>query len=838
MGIASDYIIDKNKLSGGGDAVKGMYLGGDVMQAYLGSSQVFNRALYSIEAFDILIPAEGTADMKGTCLVDSFKTDRDGTQTSVDYTISPTSIDANDTDEEKTGFYTVTQNVSGLKTTGQYTQAAKVLLGYTYHGLKVTSVTYMYAPANGGFITPVVGYSGTRRAVYSNGETVDESWGSNTSVLLSATGKALVTGATFDSKINVGKVYAPDLGTTESDTRAVAQITALTIEAIDGSVLAWSGTVYAYQFENVRTTTYSTPVVTASYTDIGANGSAAILTITWSQTKTDSYSSGADPVETPLSGTIDNAATSGNRITSINGTIHLTGASLVTTSGSASRGNITANSLEYTSKERTKAYVVSVTVSINGKSATKSVTVYQAANVVSSYYTTPEITSVTAGDVGAGGAAASISVKYSQSLVTTSTANPSGKSSSVGGTTSPATVMGETVSNNGAKSGVKIVADSLGSTVKSRSVVYTVLSVSITANNKTGLWSGELDVYQAANSITKYERTSYTVNITANPTSGVNSAGGTSVLTCNAIETLGYYYTSDPDNIGSYKSHSMYGNLKTNLGTLSTNQIIGTGKQATLTLGENTGAARTATVTMTATSTVGQTDIVVSCTVKQDAVRYSFYSNTLAAIGASGGEMILLIFSTRNDKAFPITASNIAVSGITGTSVAVSVADSTTGEYKVTVSGIGANTSTSQRTFTVTATQPSSGETVTWDATQAGASLIKGKVATILTAQFTNNSTYAGVSYSIYFDATDTTYYTGGTISNVTIQLNTKIDGTGTVIASIKIYDSLQVAAGSKSTTKLGTLNNSTGSSTIYVLVYYDNALQYKTMPMLRPELQ
>ena len=838
MGIASDYIIDKNKLSGGGDAVKGMYLGGDVMQAYLGSSLVFNRALYSIEAFDILIPAEGTADMKGTCLVDSFKTDRDGTPTSVDYTISPTSIDANDTDEEKTGFYTVTQNVSGLKTTGQYTQAAKVLLGYTYHGLKVTSVTYMYAPANGGFITPVVGYSGTRRAVYSNGDTVDESWGSNTSVLLSATGKALVTGATFDSRIDIGKVYAPDLGTTESDTRAVAQITALTIEAIDGSVLSWNGTVYAYQFENVKTTTYGTPTVTASYTDIGANGSAAVLTITWSQTKTDSYSSGADPVETPLSGTIDNAATSGNRITSINGTIHLTGASLVTTSGSASRGNITANSLEYTSKERTKAYVVSVTVSINGKSATKSVTVYQAANVVSSYYTTPEITSVTAGDVGAGGAAASISVKYSQSLVTTSTANPSGKSSSVGGTTSPATVMGETVSNNGAKSGVKIVADSLGATVKSRSIVYTVLSVSITANDKTGLWSGELDVYQAANAVTKYERTSYTVNISANPTTGVDSAGGTSVLTCNAIETLGYYYTSDPDNIGSYKSHSMYGNLKTNLGTLSTNQIIGTGKQATLTLGENTGAARTATVTMTATSTVDQTDIVVSCTVKQNAVRYSFYSNTLAAIGASGGEMVLLIFSTRNDKAFPITASNIAVSGITGTSVAVDVADSTTGEYKVTVSGIGANTSTSQRTFTVTATQPSSGETVTWDATQAGASLIKGKVATILTAQFTNNSTYAGVSYSIYFDATDTTYYTGGTISNVTIQLNTKIDGTGTVIASIKIYDSLQVAAGSKSTTKLGTLNNSTGSSTIYVLVYYDNALQYKTMPMLRPELQ
>jgi len=829
MGIASDYIIDKNKLSGGGDAVKGMYLGGDVMQAYLGSSQVFNRALYSIEAFDILIPAEGTADMKGTCLVDSFKTDRDGTPTSVDYTISPTSIDANDTDEEKTGFYTVTQNVSGLKTTGQYTQAAKVLLGYTYHGLKVTSVTYMYAPANGGFITPVVGYSGTRRAVYSNGETVDESWGSNTSVLLSATGKALVTGATFDSKINVGKVYAPDLGTTESDTRAVAQITALTIEAIDGSVLAWSGTVYAYQFENVRTTTYSTPVVTASYTDISANGSAAILTITWSQTKTDSYSSGADPVDTPLSGTIDNAATSGNRITSISGTRHLTGASLVTTSGSASRGNITASSLAYTAKDRTKAYVVSVTVSINGKSATKSVTVYQAANVVSSYYTEPVITSVTAGDVGAGGAAASISVEYTQDLVTTSTANPSGKSSAVGGTTSPATVMGETVSNNGAKSGVKIVADSLGATVKSRSIVYTVLSVSITANEKTGLWSGTLNVYQAANAVTNTSYGAYSVSVTPSSSTMVSDGGKVTIsASCTRVAT--YTYTSGSTSKATLSEDAT---LSTTIGTLSSTSITGSGS-ATLTIPENTGSARN--ITVTATAEDGTTKNTT--TIAQDAVRYEFYSNTLAAVGASGGEMILLIFSTRNDKAFPITASNIAVSGITGTSVAVSVADSTTGEYKVTVSGIGANTSTSQRTFTVTATQPSSGETVTWDATQAGASLIKGKVATILTARFTNNSTYAGVSYQIYFDATDTTYYTGGTISNVYVQLNTKIDGTGTVIANTNIYDSLQVAAGSKSTTKLGTLNNSTGSSTIYVLVYYDNTLQYKTMPMLKPELQ
>ena len=829
MGKASDYFIDKNKLSGGGDAVKGLYFGGTARQAYLGGELVFNRALYSIEAFDALIPAEGATDLKNVCLVDSIKTDHDGTETVVDYTISPESIEKNDTDKDKSGFYTVTQKVSGLQTTGQYTQAAKELLGYTYIGLKVTSVTYMYAPACGGFIAPVVAYSGMRRAVYSNGETKDESWGSNTSVLLSVKGSVLVSGATLDPSIDIGKVYAPDLGTTESDSRAVAEITSLTIEAIDGSILSWSGTAYAYQMENIRTTTYTTPVVTASYTDIGAGGSAAVLTIVWTQTKTDAYSSGADPVETALSGSVSNSATTGNRITSISGTSYLTGASLVTTSGSASRGNVTASSLGYTDKSRTKAYVVSVTVSINGKSATKSVTVYQAANVVSSYYTTPVITSVSASDVGANGSAASISAVFTQSLVTTSTANPSGKSTEVGGTATPTSITGSTVTNSGAKSGVTVVAKSWGTSVQSRQIVYKITALSIKSNNETANWSGSLNVYQQANAVTDTDYGAYSLSITSSASTMV-SDGGSVTIDVSCLRAATYTYTS-----GSTRDVDLNADatIKTSKGTLSGSSITGYGS-VTLAIPENTGLARNITVTITAAD--GTTKKTV--TIAQDAVRYSFYSNTLAAIGASGGEMDLMIVSTRNDKAFAITASNIAVSGITGTSVSVAVVDSTTGEYKVTVSGIGANPSSSQRTFSVTATQPSSGETVTWDAVQAGASLIKGKVNVVCTPQFTNNTTYAGVSYTIYFDATDTTSYSGGTISNVTVQLNTKVDGTGTVIASSKIYDSLQVAAGSKSTSKLGTLANSTGSSMVYFLVYYDNALQYKTMPMLRPELQ
>lgn len=812
----------------------------------------------------------------------------------------------------------------------------------------------MYAPANGGFITPVVLYSGTRRAVYSNGDKVDESWSGNTSVLLSATGKALVTGAVFHSVGEIGKVYAPDLGTTESETRAVAQITALTIEAIDGSILSWSGTEYAYQFENVKLTQYSVPVISASYTDVGANGSAAVLTITWSQTKTESYSSGADPVETPLSGTIDNAATTGNRITSISGTSLLTGASLVTTSGSSSRGNVTANSLAYTAKDRTKVYTVSITVSVNGRSANTSASVYQAKNTVSSYYTEPEITSVTAGDVGAGGAEASISVAYSQSLVTTSTANPTGKSTPCGSTTSPVTVMGETVSNNGAKSGVKIVADSLGTSAKSRQIVYRVLSVSITANNKTGLWSGTLNVYQAANAVINTTYGAYKSSIVVTPVTGkiapsswqttipsvsstnkylwlqqtVTFANGTTALaqsivgeyrtgytvssvTCyylasssssgvkasasgwgtsapsmssynkylwayqiikysdgttmqtepeiiatysnsglssiskkystgsECIENVGgtarvsvlcqrpatYTYTSGSSNDGIVDASAT---ITTTVGSLSASSITGSGS-VTLTIPENTGFGRSITI-----KAVAPDNSQATATLAQQEVKYEFYSNTLAGIGATGGELTLILISTRNEKAFAVTASNIAISGITGASVK-SVTALGGGEYSIVIQNIPANTSTSSRTFTITATQPVSSKTFTWDATQAGQSQIRGKVAVNLTAEYGLGQ--MSVTYSICFDATNTTYYNGGTISNVNITLNTKIDGTGDVIASKKLYDSLQVSRGSKSETLIGSLSNRTGVM-VYVLVYYDNALQHKTTPMMSPDIQ
>lgn len=577
MGKSNKYVVDKCRMSGGSDTVKGLYLDGEAMQAYLGGELVFNRALYSIEAFDALVPAEGTADMKFSCLVDSIKTDYDGTQSVVDYTITPETLEANDTDKEKKGFFTVKQNVSGLEVTAQYTQDAKVLMGYTYMNLKVTSVIYMHAPAEGGYITPLVAYSGTRRAVYSNGDTVDEAWTGSADVLLSATGKALVTGATFDSVgDSIGRVYAPDLGTTESESRAVAQITALTIKAINGQTLSWSGTAYAYQMENYKTTEYGaySVQISASATTMVSNGGKVTLSVVCKQAATYTYTSG-----------------------------------------------------------RTND-----------------------------------------------------------------------------------------------------------------------------------------------------------VNLDADAT------------------------------------------LSTTCGTLSASSVTGTGSSE-LAIPENTGSARD--ITITATAADGTTKKTV--TIRQDAVRYEFYSNTLAAIGAPGGDMTLNLISTRNDRPFPILKSNVVVTGITGAIVkSVETLDNgLSGEQSIVIN-VPSNTTTSNRDFTITATQPSSGKTFTWDAEQAGQSQIRGKVAVHLEAEYGLGK--ESVTYSIYFDATNATYYSGGTLSNVTINLTATQNGSGEVLASKILYGSLQVPSGTKSETSIGSLRNRNGGE-VYVHVYYDNKLQYTTMPMMSPDM-
>ena len=99
-------------------------------------------------------------------------------------------------------------------------------------------------------------------------------------------------------------------------------------------------------------------------------------------------------------------------------------------------------------------------------------------------------------------------------------------------------------------------------------------------------------------------------------------------------------------------------------------------------------------------------------------------------------------------------------------------------------------------------------------------------VNTICTAKFTN-STNQYVSYEIKFSAVGATYR-GGTITNVRAVLSKDRNGVN-VIASTFLSNSLYIADETTSQTFTGQLYNRGGSMMAYLLIYYNNSIQYTT---------
>ncbi len=87
------------------------------------------------------------------------------------------------------------------------------------------------------------------------------------------------------------------------------------------------------------------------------------------------------------------------------------------------------------------------------------------------------------------------------------------------------------------------------------------------------------------------------------------------------------------------------------------------------------------------------------------------------------------------------------------------------------------------------------------------------------------------VSYTLQFSAVGDVYR-GGTLTNINIRLATDKSGINS-IDNNKIADSITVQNEAKSLTYSGTLNNRGGNTSIYVLVYFDNAIQWTGMPMM-----
>ena len=291
----------------------------------------------------------------------------------------------------------------------------------------------------------------------------------------------------FTLNTSTGAVTGANRTTTTGDARTSGVITStltltFTHPASMGST-AISGTLngtqtVSQQANAVTSVSYGSPSVTLTVSDIAAaGGTISSGTVTYSQSRTQNYTSGSTSALSAL--------TTG-------GTVTYSAA-------------VKANSLGTTVKVRTKVGTLTATVTMNSKSGSQTVDVYQAANAATSItYGTPSV-SVTCADVPAsGGSVTSGTVTYSQSRTQNYT---SGSTSALSALTS-----GGTVAWSGGASNIA----SLGTTEKARTAVGSALKATVTLNSKSG--TGQTTVYQQAN-------TWYDKRLVLSGVSSVSAAG-------------------------------------------------------------------------------------------------------------------------------------------------------------------------------------------------------------------------------------------------------------------------------------------------------------------------
>lgn len=446
----------------------------------------------------------------------------------------------------------------------------------------------------------------------------------------------------------------------------------------------------------------------------------------------------------------------------------------------------------------------------------------QDANAVSgTSYGTPTATKAVASTVPAKGGTVTLTITWSQTK-TTSYTNGTTADETVTGTATATISAGEVnLTGTELKDGVVTVPTAGTNEYTDNRLVYTISKYSFTANGKSATVGKSIKVYQQANSKT-ITYGAYSVTATTTISTIVNT-GGTFKVSATCTQARTTTYTS-----GSTVNDSVNSTATVSSNRCSINITTFTGSGTiTATVDENTGIARDCTVTVTAPDKT----TTKSVTVKQDAVTYSFTTMYEAGIGAAGGNLELHVVSTRNGKDFAISTSNVTLSGLDGTKVSsvTAVTGGDIGEYSIII-WVPANTSTESRTFTITATQPVSGKTLTWTATQLGKTQPKKKAWYAGTFAFgldlnTGLNDYSNIFASNSVMSAVGDDYTGGDLSDLKFIVSNKRDGTGTVISTKTIGD---VSVENNSTTKIKLigLTNSTASESVFVLVYYDNALQ------------
>lgn len=447
----------------------------------------------------------------------------------------------------------------------------------TFDGQTVSSTITIYQEANIASYGALEGGSLSASDIPASGGTSSTNV-TNMSQTISYTSGSTRAGTVTYSKTD--EITVSSLGTTVKARTKVGQVT-VTYTGEGGATA--NKTVNIYQAENKvtnsnynpRITAYGTPTISIGSGLTAAGGSATVsASVTNTETYNALYSSGA---------------TGPNQTRSVGGSL-----SISMTANGNSRFSLSGNTITHSSmgtNETTDTVTIkAVNNGDSSKSATASKSITNSKTVKSTsggVYTYGDVIAGTVinGIIPASGGSATAKAgngtqSWNKSATITTYQYDSGSTKDV--TTENASSGTNSVPPS--KSSIEATAPSKGTTISPQTTVRTYGFI-WAANGKSA--DGYMYIYQEANKIESYNYGSWSIAISANPTT-IAASGGTSTITASCTRTKTPVYTSGSTGTATTESAT------------PTLAISGTGftlSGTTVTASKNNVAARTAIVT-------------------------------------------------------------------------------------------------------------------------------------------------------------------------------------------------------------------------------------------------
>lgn len=531
----------------------------------------------SVYTYDLILSSDNTeiAAKGGTANITAvLKTYRNGNLVSTDNVTpvlsgSATGFSISGTKVTASNRTTTAGNKRAIVVTGKYSN--------TFDGQTVSSTITIYQEANEASYSALTGGSVLASDIPASGGTSSTSI-SNMSQTISYTSGSTRAGTVTYSKTS--EITVSSLGTTVKARTKVGQVT-VTYTGEGGATA--NKTVDIYQAENKvtnsnynpRITAYGTPTISIGSGLTAAGGSATVsASVTNTETYNALYSSGA---------------TGPNQTRSVGGSL-----SISMTANGNSRFSLSGNTITHSSmgtNETTDTITIkAVNDGDSSKSATASKSITNSKTVKSTFggiYTYGDVIAgtVTNGIIPASGGSATATAgngtqSWNKSATITTYQYDSGSTKDV--TTENASSGTNSVPPS--NTSIKTSAPSKGTTISPQTTVSTY-GFFWAANGKSA--DGYMYIYQEANKIESYNYGSWTIAISANPTTIVAS-GGTSTITASCTRTKTPVYTSGSTGTATTESATP---------TLAISGAGFTLSGTTVTASKNNVAARTAIVT-------------------------------------------------------------------------------------------------------------------------------------------------------------------------------------------------------------------------------------------------